>query len=321
MADYKVIGIADATVANGDAGDDTVRSSFSRPSILERGARYMRCDFGVSVAVTGDLSTFVSVNGGKITLDHMPNDSDGYGWPKAFLAASLGNFQLAPKEGTPNVFQIWQEKGDKYTDVTFSRSTSFDEGSAVTSDTSVFYADFGIYTPKGGGAAYSWAQGNWTDPTVNPSAGSYLFPGKSAQVAVGTTFSGTSFNGLLSSMSKLGYSYIGKLGDAEWGDGETYRTGYVYVSGICLFNDDAPGGVKWNRSVRIPVSGLRDFLEYYPWARYVGGEWRSHNRPGGSLKRYNGGWKDVKNSQGPGASKGFRHNGSTWAKSPKTGRE
>lgn len=65
-----------------------------------------------------------------------------------------------------------------------------------------------------------------------------------------------------------------------------------------------------------------DIFEYYPWGRLIGDEWLSHNRSGGSLKRYDSDWKDVKNTYGSEAnSKGFRYNGSSWAISPVTGRE
>lgn len=322
MADYVINGVLSGTVANGSAGDQTVASSFFRPTnIASLGARFMRCDFGVKIAIADDLSTFISVNGGYVYSNSMPNDNQYFGWPKAFLAASLHNFQLAPVVGTANQFQIWTPSGTST--YTYSSAWQWDEGWGLR-DATVFYSNFGIYTPKGGG--YAETRQGWYDPNVNPSGFTRAFPAANGAVAKGMSFSGT-HSQFVSKMSSLGYQYIGKLGDSEWGDGENLRTGYVYISGLSLFNSDTPDGVKWNYAAKIPISGMRDYMKYYPWERRLDGVWKSLNRGGsastssGLFRMEGGSWQPETNTEGlddASHNNGFRYNGG-WKKSPKSG--
>lgn len=118
-----------------------------------------------------------------------------------------------------------------------------------------------------------------------------------------------------------GWYYAGKVEDLER-DGNSAI--YLYVA----YPVENTGGTVntldiSSYQIRIDDSSVvPSIFEYYPWGRIISNEWRSHNRQGGSLKRYNSGWQDVKNTYGSTAnSKGFRYNGSSWDISPVTGRE
>ncbi len=118
-----------------------------------------------------------------------------------------------------------------------------------------------------------------------------------------------------------GWRYVGKVQDLE-SDNKTYL--YLYVA---FPVKNTTGEVNFDEltAYRITINDpsiVPEIFDYYPWGRYINNEWMAHNRVGGSLKRYNSGWKDVKNVYGSSAdSKGFRYNGSSWAVSPVTGRE
>lgn len=61
--------------------------------------------------------------------------------------------------------------------------------------------------------------------------------------------------------------------------------------------------------------------DYFPFATFNSGAWKSCNRSGGSVQRYSSGWQNVKNRQGDSAnSHAFYFNGS-WAIAPKVGAE
>lgn len=118
-----------------------------------------------------------------------------------------------------------------------------------------------------------------------------------------------------------GWTYVGKVEDLERDANNAF---YLYVA----YPIDNTGGDTNTREIfsyQIRVddpSIVPEIFEYYPWGRIISGEFWSHNRTGGSLKRYNSGWQDVKNTYNNASnSKGFRHNGSDWAISPITGRE
>lgn len=327
MADYKVIGTKRGYVRNGSLTSGalvdsdvtwyeghSVKSSFFRPTQTSYGARYLGCDFYVSLAVTNDMSVWISSDGGQIKTTNMPNGGTYYGWPKSFLAASLNDFSVAPHTDSADLFTLLVNGAE--TDISYNDPWSIGEGQSW-SGVSVFQTNFGLYCPLSGGDCYACTP-VWSDPKEYP-ANSYAgIP--TAQDVSSVSVSGSWYD-LKSAMHARGFEYVGQLTDSWVTSNGTEYGGWVYISGLCLFNSSVPNSRAFTSAAKVWVQGLEEFLDYYPWARIVGGEWRSHNRQGGSLKRYNNGWKDIKNSVGSGASKGFRHNGSTWAKSPKTGRE
>ena len=149
----------------------------------------------------------------------------------------------------------------------------------------------------------------WADPDPGSGANAgFDFP-TSAEVRVGDNASALS-----------SWYYVGNINDLE-SDRRTYFNLYVAFP-----VRNTTGEVNFDEldAYKITVTGsfVPEIFEYYPWARLISNEWWSHNRTGGSLKRYNSGWKDIKNVYGSASSsKGFRYNGSSWAVSPKTGRE
>ena len=296
----------------------SVESSFVRPTTLGTGygCRYFRCDFYVSIAVLDDLSVWCSIDGGHIAAQKILSGGT-YGWPKSFIAASLKPIKFAAYAG--NADRYWVNENGHVDYFTYQKDVDRNWAQWGFSG-NAFFTDFGIRATGQPGDAFSIYAPSWTNGNSDPGISSIVdFPSSSSEVYQGREFDGSAS----AFMNARGYSLIGNLAtDASWGNDETGYYGYVYVGGCCLFNDSPPGiDTDYNAPKAIRIYGLQAALDYYPWGRHIGGEWRSHNRSGGSLKRYNGGWKDVKNSHGSGASKGFRHNGSTWAKSPKTGRE
>lgn len=324
MSEFHIIGIRTGGVHVGDASNNNADSPFIRPS--EIGAkRFLRCDFDVKVAVANDLSTFVSINGGNIHEDHLPNDGTNYGWPKAFLAASFEYLQFRAVLGTNNQFALYTPS---YGEViyNFDNSSQWSQGWS-TGNTTIFYSNFGIGCPPSGGAAISRI--GWYDKNADPSGYGTTFPLASQSIeADGFSFEGTK-DQFISHMANLGYSYVGLLGNSSWGEGETSRSGYVYIGGLCLFNEStAEDTAYWTQAAKVEISGLRDFIDYYPWERSENSVWTSLNDHGGpseqqsyGLFRYNSGWQPISNTEADDASKqhGFRHNGTSWVKSPKSG--
>lgn len=119
-----------------------------------------------------------------------------------------------------------------------------------------------------------------------------------------------------------GWHHVGNVADLE-SDSQTYFYLYVAFPVRNTMGEENFDAITAYRVAINDPSIVPEIFDYYPWGRYIDGTWKSHNRSGGSLKRHNGSsWKDVKNTYGSSAnSRGFRHNGSTWAVSPVTGEE
>ena len=114
-------------------------------------------------------------------------------------------------------------------------------------------------------------------------------------------------------------AYIGKLDNFQW-ESETSGTGYVWIGGSAIYDDNAITDPIWVAPQRIAIPGLRELLEYYPWARRIGGGWNSCNRSGGSLKiRKSGSWQDRKNRESSDLSKStvFVRKSNSWNRCPK----
>lgn len=326
MADYKIIGIVTAGINAGDASNDQVRSPFARvtmmPGGLSIGCRCLRCDYGVKIAIADDLSTFVSINGGNIWSNKIPNDDEYYGWPKSFLACSFDSFTLRSQQGTSDGF-ILNTGGKDYTR-TYSNAYQYDEGTQIAG-TTVFYSNFGLYTPKGGGAAYTVV--GWYDPLVDPSSGySRSFPSANSSVAKDVEFSGTAGE-FRSYMANLGYWYVGKLDEAGWATDETSKTAYLYFSGIALFNSSGTTDSGPASAYRVEITALREFLKYYPWQRRIDGKWYSLNRNGGNqtatglFKRASSAWQPETNEHDETSADnhGYMRASGAWVRSEKTG--
>ena len=117
------------------------------------------------------------------------------------------------------------------------------------------------------------------------------------------------------------WSYVGRVEDLERDANNAFFLYVAYPVNNSGGDDDTRTIYSYQIRVDDPSIGPEIF-EYYPWGRIISGEFWSHNRTGGSLKRYNSDWQDVKNTYNNASnSKGFRYNGSDWAISPVTGRE
>ena len=164
-----------------------------------------------------------------------------------------------------------------------------------------------------------WELGNMTvdpDPSGNggyavESNAIFNFP-SAPSLSVGDTYIPTS--------GKYDFGYVGNVKNLE-GDHSTYF--YIYVA-FPVKNKSGEFNFATVNATRILISGswVPKIFSYYPWGRWIDGQVWSHNRSGGRLSRYNGGWNDVKNWESdPSSSQGFRFDGNDWAVSPRTGRE
>ena len=93
----------------------------------------------------------------------------------------------------------------------------------------------------------------------------------------------------------------------------------VYLGGCTTYSVDDPV-----YPVSMPIYLGDNFIEitdYYPWGRMINNEWKSHNRPSGSLKRMvNKQYVDIKNASVAGRDDhGFVKKNGIWVKSPITG--
>lgn len=120
--------------------------------------------------------------------------------------------------------------------------------------------------------------------------------------------------------SSRGY-YIGRLDNFTW-ESETSGTGYVWIGGSAIYDDSAITDPIYIAPQRIAIPGLRELLDYYPWAIRKGGAFNSCNRTGGSLKiRKSSSWRDCKNRESSDLSKStaFVRRSGSWARAPKHG--
>lgn len=285
-------------------------SSFGRPTNTDKGIRYLGCRFYVKVAVLSDLSVYVSPDGGYIKTTKMPMGGAA-GWPNAFLAASLKNFKLRPaKKGEGGTTEASAHKYFFLNETKYEYSKSIKEGAALVGGVNVFCTDFEILTT-------GEADGN-ISAVVSKSGGKEEIPDADDRVTKGLEITAEDVEKY---MNNRGYFKIGSLKSVD-PPASGHLDGTVYIGGLCLFNQDAPDSSKSIDAFPVTIPGLLEYLDYYPWARFDGSDWVSHNASGHSLKRYNGSaWVDVKNSYASDASrsKGFRHDGNGFAKSPKHG--
>lgn len=164
--------------------------------------------------------------------------------------------------------------------------------------------------PNGG-----WELGNMT---VNPdpsgdggykveSNANFDFPSASG-LSVGDTWIPSDFH------------YVGNVKNLE-SDQSTYFNIYVAFP---VKNKGGEYNFDMLSASKISITGswIPKIFSYFPWGRWIDGQVWSHNRSGGRLSRYNGGWNDVKNwKDGSSDSRGFRFDGNKWAISPRTGKE
>lgn len=331
----KIIFSKNGTVQNGTLGPGTQDktqtswwsahsdpSSFFRPTTLGEGyhCRYFRCNFKVRVIVLDDYSVWVSINGGTIKAKEIRSGGGtyDYGWPKAFLAASLKPISFAAASGDADKYFV--KEGNKAgVKVTYSKSGTDSDWDDEGIIGKIFYKQFAIKADGNPGDAYSFPT-SWSDYTKKPTVNSTEFPEAETD---GLTKGKETTKAALKS---AGYTSIGTITKSDkFGEDEDGKYGSIYVSGCCLFNSDPPGDdTGYSKPAEIKIYGLDAIFDYYPWGRHTGNNptWYSHNRDGGSLKRYNSGWKDVKNEEGNADdSKGFRYSGTSFKVSPITGEE
>ena len=306
-------------IVNGTYGNQEAASSFIRATEADY-RRYYRCNFGVRIVVLDNLDAYADIDGGSCTQSDMPHGNVSC-WPNSFINASIRNFRMkVPANTDPGWYQMCEAYQDGTMSSWYTLYKSKWDGTGDTAGSNWYTKTIASFTTCVAGTA----SGVLDSFTIPQTLGSYTSDhgyraavpfGSAVGVPVGLEIDGDA----RAYMIQRGYVPLGNLAQSDWvGSGE----GAIYVGGLALFNESTSSGTQFEISAaRIVIPELYQLLDYYPWARYVGGEWRSLNRSGGSLKRYNGGWKDIKNSYGSGTSKGFRHNGSTWVKSPKTGRE
>lgn len=271
----------------GSESSVTKPSAFSRPSNLYTlgGARYMRCEFSVRVAVLDNLDVYVGINGGKICSNKTPHGGVK-GWPKAFLAASVNWFALSPFRGDPDKFKLHTSKRsvsfkfDNPGDISVSSDSSL-EGFGV----SVFYSNFGILCTTGT-SSRSLSKRFTPGHVPGYTNDDLKFP-KAEQVKYDEEHTGKD-------LKSLGYEYIGSLKDA--------KSNYIYVGGLCLFNSDKPKGEKQIVAAKIKIPKLLKALKYFPAATCYEDngtvKWHSCQRPGGYCQVYSSlGWSDRKNKE------------------------
>lgn len=100
----------------------------------------------------------------------------------------------------------------------------------------------------------------------------------------------------------------------------------IYVCGVVKYVSPPNNDSARMPSVLLTITGqeiIDKLFDYYPWGRHNNTEYISCNAAGHSLKRYTSATTttDVKNTYGTGTNKGQRYNGSSWVKSPITGKE
>ena len=338
----KVIGVFPGSVHNGELGPGTknpygdqsswysahsVKSSFARPTELDGERykmRYMRCDFGVKVVVLDDMSVWVSIDGGTIKAKQFLNGSS-YGWPKAFLAASLKQIWVGPQPGSSvNASYRVTEDPNDYVGKTFTYQRNVDSNWSSKGITgNVFYSDLAIRCLDNEDA-FSVIAPSWTNGFVDPGINSPMNFPSATNVNKGD-------EATYSSMRSKGYSYIDILTEenATWNEDPEGYYGVLYVTGLCLFNSSEVGNdVGWTTPAPVKIYGLQEVLDYYPWERHNGQTWVSLNRDGGPRSQQNTGlfrhdgtkWQPVSNSESsdPDKQHGFRYNNG-WQKSPKSG--
>lgn len=113
---------------------------------------------------------------------------------------------------------------------------------------------------------------------------------------------------------------ICKLTDIGWSL-EHQNAGNLYVSGIGLYSGVTQA--SYPEPVKIEVPNLKVYLDYFPMAVRKSSNWKSCNRPGGSLQRLSSGkWTNIKNTESSsGTNHAFRRSGGGWTKLSKTGTE
>lgn len=243
---FKLVGTKTADIANGNVNNSTVKSSFQRAVELDA-YKYYRCDFGVKVAVVGDMTSdkyhaFISINGGRLKSNVMTNDVHYWGWPKSFLAASTEPFKLGAVGGTDttNLYNVTLNGS--------SKKYQWDNppnGDSIAGGHLTVFQRLTLYCKKGGA--------NSSDPSVSvpninvdqyhidakkpsPITGSGSYFKKAEAVPVGSTgnyFDATSLSELKSKMKKRHYYYVGEV-DSYIKSGKEYIS--VYIAGLGLFN-------------------------------------------------------------------------------------
>lgn len=317
----KVLYSKTTQVSNGTYGNQETASSFIRATEADY-RRYYRCDFGIKIIVMEGLDAYANIDGGSCTQSAMPHGNVSC-WPNSFINASIRNFRMkVPANTGPGYYQMCEAYQDGSMSSWYTMYKSKWDGTGDTAGSSWYTKTIASFTTcVAGSGSTAGVLDSFTIPqTLDSYTADHKYRSAVPFAKATDVPEGTEVDGDVSAyMTAKGYVPLGNLAESDWvGSGE----GAIYVGGLALFNESTSSGTQFEISAaRIVIPDLYQLLDYYPWARMAGGEWMSHNRQGGSLRRYNGGWKDVKNSYGSGASKAFRHNGSTWAKSPKTGRE
>lgn len=113
--------------------------------------------------------------------------------------------------------------------------------------------------------------------------------------------------------------YIGQLTNFVW-ESETSGTGYVWIGGSAIYDSSSITDPIYVVGLKVPVPGLRELLNYYPWAIRKGQSYVSCNRAGGLVQARKGGsWVDRKNTQSADFSKStvFQRKSGIWTPSPK----
>jgi len=159
------------------------------------------------------------------------------------------------------------------------------------------------------GAPTSW-QWNYSNGLSGPTDGAQLVTGR--PVASGSA-SRVPLTWEISSSDV----YVGQL--QSFGASATSgQDGILYLSGTGTYSVTTP---IYPQVVAITIPGLlAPISDYYPWSRYLDGEYKSCNRSGGSFTCYDGSaWQGIKNSDTSGNA--WYYKDSTWVICPKIGVE
>lgn len=113
-----------------------------------------------------------------------------------------------------------------------------------------------------------------------------------------------------------GWIDAGKLTD--YGGNDENTDGYLYVSGTGTYSVTNP---IYPVPVRITVPGFLKYLGYFPWERFQDGEYKSCNRSGGHLGKWDGSkWRDIRNNdRDHSVDQAHYYSGGRWVRAPKIG--
>lgn len=137
--------------------------------------------------------------------------------------------------------------------------------------------------------------------------------------SIGTLPENTDIN-----MGNYDMHYVGQLTDFHWNEYDTQSgqidEGYLWIAGSADYGTITD--MIYPPAQKIYFTGLKKYLDYFPWAIKKSTGWESCNRENGSLTiRKNGTWRNCKNTMDSSGTNDtvHRRSGSSWTKCAKIG--